>query len=152
MKRDKYGYLQKTVQPGVFTLWQEVPIEVCEFTDLGIKVAIGDEYAGLVYGKELHGDYEIGQKLKAYIKCVRADGKIDVSLQPKQNTSLFDTADHILGKLKASRGSMPFNDKSAPEDIRAEFKVSKKLFKQAIGRLYKQGKITITDQGIELVK
>lgn len=147
-----YKHLQTTVEPGVFALWQEVDVEVYEFTDLGVKVAIDDEYAGLIYGKEIHGEYEIGQTLKAYIKCVRADGKIDISLQPKQNTSLFDTADYILGKLKAARGTMPFNDKSAPDDIRKEFNVSKKLFKQAIGRLYKQGKITITDQGIELVK
>lgn len=151
MKRDKYEHLEKTVEPEVFTLWQEVDIEVCEFTDLGIKVAIQNKYVGLVYTKDVHGEYEIGQKLKAYIKCVRVDGKIDISLQPKQNTSLFGTADYVLGKLKAARGTMPFNDKSSPEDIRKEFNVSKKLFKQAIGRLYKQGKIKITDQGIELV-
>ena len=100
----------------------------------------------------MYGDYHEGQKLKAYIKLVRTDGRIDVSLQPPQGRHVFSTTDKILEHLKAVGGKSGLNDGSSPEDIRNEFHVSKKVFKQAIGRLYKEHKIKITDTGIELVK
>jgi len=150
--KNNYEHLKETVGPGVFTQWQEVDVEIYAFTDLGVKVAINDEYTGLVYGNQIYDDYQEGQKLKAYIKCVREDGKIDVSLQPKQGRHIFSTTDKILEHLKAAGGKSGFNDESSPEDIKNEFQVSKKVFKQAIGRLYKQHKIKITDKGIELVK
>lgn len=149
---NKYAHLKETVLPGVFTQWQEVEVEIYAFTDLGVKVAIDDEYTGLIYGNEMYGDYHEGQKLKAYIKFVRTDGRIDVSLQPQQGRHVFSTTDEILEHLKAVGGKSGLNDGSSPEDIRNEFHVSKKVFKQAIGRLYKQHKIKITDTGIELVK
>ncbi len=150
--KNNYEHLKKTVGPGVFTEWQEVYVEIYAFTDLGIKVAINDEYTGLVYGNQVYDEYQEGQKLKAYIKCVREDGKIDVSLQPNQGMHVYSTADKILEYLKAAGGKSGFNDKSSPEDIKNEFQISKKVFKQAIGRLYKQHKIKITGKGIELVK
>ena len=150
--KNNYELLKEIVEPGVFTQWQEVDIEIYAFTDLGVKVAINDEYSGLVYGSEVYGDYHEGQKLKAYIKLIREDGKIDVSLQPKKGSHVFSTTDKILEHLKAVGGNSGLNDKSSPEDIKNEFHVSKKVFKQAIGRLYKQHTIKITDTGIELVK
>ena len=150
--KNSYEHLKETVESGVFTEWQEVDVEIYAFTDLGVKVAINDEYTGLVYGNQVYGDYQEGQKLKAYIKFVREDGKIDVSLQPKQGRHVFSTTDKIMEHLKAAGGKTGFNDKSSPDDIQNEFQVSKKVFKQAIGRLYKQHKIKITDKGIELVK
>ena len=150
--KNNYEHLKETVEPGVFTLWQEVDVEIYAFTDLGIKVAINDEYTGLVYRNQVYDEYQEGQKLKAYIKCVREDGKIDVSLQPNQGMHVYSTTDKILEHLKAAGGKSRFNDKSSPEDIKNEFQASKKVFKQAIGSLYKQGKIKITDKGIELVK
>lgn len=150
--RDSYQDLKETVGPGVFTEWQEVDVEIYAFTDLGIKVAINDEYAGLVYGNQVYEAYQEGQKLKAYIRFVREDGKIDVSFQPKQGRHVASSTDKIIEHLKAAGGESGFNDKSSPEDIENEFQVSKKVFKQAIGRLYKQGKIKITDKGIGLVK
>ena len=150
--KNNYEHLKETVGPGVFTQWQEVDVEIYAFTDLGVKVVINDEYTGLVYGNQIYDDYQEGQKLKAYIKFVREDGKIDVSLQPKQGRHIFSTTDKILEHLKAVGGKSGFNDESSPEDIKNEFQVSKKVFKQAIGSLYKQGKIKITDKGIELVK
>lgn len=150
--KDNYEHLKETVGPGVFTRWQEVDVEIYAFTDLGIKVAINDEYTGLVYRNQVYDKYQEGQKLKAYIQCVREDGKIDVSLQPNQGMHVYSTTDKILEHLKAAGGKSWFNDKSSPEDIKNEFQASKKVFKQAIGSLYKQGKIKITDKGIELVK
>ena len=117
-----------------------------------VKVAINDEYTGLIYGNQLYDEYQEGQKLKGYIKFVREDGKIDVSLQPKQGSHVLSTTDKIMEHLKAAGGKSGFNDKSSPEDIKNEFQVSKKVFKQAIGRLYKQNKIKITDKGIELIE
>ena len=150
--KNNYEHLKETVGSGVFTQWQEVDVEIYAFTDLGMKVAINDEYTGLVYGNQIYDDYQEGQKLKAYIKFVREDGKIDVSMQPKPDSHIFSTTDKILEHLKAAGGKSGLNDKSSPEDIKNEFQISKKVFKQAIGRLYKQHKIKITDKGIELVK
>ncbi|MFZ5564466.1 MAG: type I-B CRISPR-associated protein Cas8b1/Cst1 [Thermodesulfobacteriota bacterium] len=150
--KNNYKHLKETVGPGVFTRWQEVDVEIYAFTDLGMKVAINGEYTGLVYGNQVYENYHAGQKLKAYIKFVREDGKIDISLQPKQIRHVASITDKILEHLKAAGGKTGFNDKSSAEAIKKEFRVSKKVFKQAIGRLYKQHKIKITDKGIELVK
>ncbi|MDD5747370.1 MAG: type I-B CRISPR-associated protein Cas8b1/Cst1 [Candidatus Omnitrophica bacterium] len=151
MKKD-YSNLKETVGPDVFAKWQEVDAEVYAFTDLGIKVAINDEYSGLVYKNEVYAEYRKGQKLKAFIKCVREDGKIDVSLQPDKGRHVFSTTDKILEQLEKAGGKLRFNDASSPEDIKNKFQISKTVFKQAIGRLYKQRRIKITDKGIELVK
>ena len=150
--KNNYEHLKETVGPGVFTEWQEVDVEIYAFTDLGVKVAINDEYTGLIYGNQVYEEYQEGQKIKGYIKFVREDGKIDVSLQPKQGIHVLSTTDKILEHFKAAGGKSGFNDKSSPEDIKNEFQVSKKVFKQAIGRLYKQNKIKITDKGIELIE
>jgi predicted RNA-binding protein (virulence factor B family) len=150
--KNNYEHLKETVGPGVFTEWQEVDVEIYAFTDLGVKVAINDEYTGLIYGNQVYDEYQEGQKLKGYIKFVREDGKIDVSLQPNQGMHVYSTTDKILEHLKAVGGKSGLNDESSPEDIKNEFQISKKVFKQAIGRLYKQHKIKITDKGIELVK
>ena len=150
--KNNYEHLKETVGPGVFVQFQKVDVEIYAFTDLGIKVVINDEYTGLVYRNQVYDEYQEGQKLKAYIKCVREDGKIDVSLQPNQGRHVYSTTEKILEHIKAAGGKSRFNDKSSSEDIKNEFQVSKKVFKQAIGSLYKQGKIKITDKGIELVK
>ncbi|MFH1063432.1 MAG: type I-B CRISPR-associated protein Cas8b1/Cst1 [Candidatus Omnitrophota bacterium] len=151
MKKD-YRHLKEIAEPDVFKKWQQVDAEIYAFTDLGIKVAINDEYTGLVYGNEVYADYHKGQKLTAFIKAVRADGKIDVSLQPDQGSHVFSTADKILEQLEQAGGKLRFNDTSSPEEIKNKFQISKTVFKQAIGKLYKQRKIKITDKGIELVK
>ena len=150
MVRD-YDYLTERVEPDRFSRWEEVDLEIYAFTDLGMKVAINDEYSGLVYGNQVYEHYEEGQKLKGYILGIRADGRIDVSLQPDKGRHVHSTFEKILKHLKDCGGKSKFGDKSPPEDIKREFQISKKVFKQAIGGLYKQGKIIITEEGIELV-
>ena len=145
-------YLKETVEPGVFEKFQEVEVEIDAFTDLGMNVAINDEYVGLVYRNQMYDEYHEGQRLKAYIKCVRKDGKIDVSLQPHQAANVYSTVDRILEHLKAAGGKSRFNNNTSPEEIRDEFHVSKKVFKQAVSKLYKQRRIKMTNEGIELVK
>ena len=150
--KNNFDYLIEHVEPDEFSRWEEVDLEICAFTDLGFKVAINDKYAGLVYANQVYEQYHEGQKLKGYITGVREDGRIDVSLQPDKGRHVHSTFDKILNHLKVSGGKSKFGDKSPPEDIKKEFQVSKKVFKQAIGGLYKQGKISITKEGIELVK
>ena len=148
---NNYDYLIEHIDPDEFARWEEVDLEIYAFTDLGFKVAINDQYTGLVYNNQVYEKYEEGQKLKGYITGVREDGRIDVSLQPDKGRHVHSTFDKILKHLEDSGGKSKFGDKSPPEDIKKEFQVSKKVFKQAIGGLYKQGKIKITDEGIELV-
>ncbi len=145
-------YLKETVEPGVFAKWQEVDAVVYAFTDMGMKVAINDEYTGLVYKNEVYAEYKLGQALKVFIKLVRDDGRIDVSLQSYQGRHVFSTTDKIFEQLQAAGGKLDFNDSSSPDEIKNKFNVSKRVFKQAIGKLYKQRKINITEQGIEIVK
>lgn len=147
-----YSYLKEVVDPGVFKEWQEVDGVIYAFTDLGMKVAINDEYTGLVYNNEVYNDYQIGQQLKVFIKLIREDGRIDVSLQPRQGRHVMLITDEILNALEAAGGKLKLNDGSAPDEIRSKFNISKRVFKQAIGVLYKQRKIKITDTGIELVQ
>lgn len=150
--RDNYEHLKETVELDVFKKWQEVDLVIYAFTDLGMNVAINDEYMGLIYRNQIFDNYKEGQKLKGYIKLVREDGKIDVSLRPNRGKYIFSTSDKILEHLKESGGKSVFNDKSSPEDIKREFQVSKRMFKEAIGKLYKLRKIIITNNGIELVE
>ena len=147
----EYDYLIETVDYNTFTRWEEVDLVVYAFTDLGMKVAINDRYTGLVYKNQMYDFYEEGQKIKGYITGIREDGRIDVSLQPDKGRHVHSTFDKILEHLNKVGGKSKFGDKSPPEDIKREFQVSKKVFKQAIGGLYKQGKIMITKDGIELV-
>jgi predicted RNA-binding protein (virulence factor B family) len=147
-----YEPLKDTVESGVFAPWQEVDVEIVAFSELGITVTINDEYTGLVYGDQVYGRYQRGQRLKAYIKCVRDDGKIDVVFQPQQVTHVRSASERVLAHLEETGGSSWFNDKSSPESIRREFQVSKKVFKQAVGRLYRDGKIKISADGMELVE
>ena len=78
--KKKYEYLIEQVDPNEFSRWEEVNLEICSFTDLGIKVAINEEYAGLVYEDQVYQEYQVGQKLKGYVTGIRDDGRIDVSL------------------------------------------------------------------------
>ena len=146
-----FEHLIEHVDPDEFARWEEVDLEIYAFTDLGFKVAINDQYTGLVYNNQVYEKYEEGQKLKGYITGVREDGRIDVSLQPDKGRHVHSTFDKILKHLKDSGGKSKFGDKSSPEDIKREFQISNKVFKHAIGGLYKQGKIIITKEGIELV-
>jgi len=151
MKED-YSQLKLEVEAGVFKQWQEVDAVVYDFTDIGVKVAINNEYSGLAYKNEVFTKLCLGQKLRAYIKCIREDGKIDVSFQPQEGEHVSQAADKIFQILKESGGKLLCGDKSSSEDIREKFEISKKVFKKAIGALYKQHKIKITDSYIEIAK
>jgi len=120
-------------------------------TDLGYKVIINHTYAGLVFHDEVFDKITLGQDLTGYIKPIRPDRKIDVSLQPIGHRSIEPNAQKILEHLDSNNGFVPLNDKSDPEKIQETFGISKKLFKKSIGGLYKQRLISIDADGIRKV-
>ncbi|MCY1633763.1 CvfB family protein [Marinifilum sp. D737] len=131
----------------------EVDILIGKRSELGFQVLINDDALGMVYKNEVFGHLKIGDQRKAYIKKIRPDGKIDVSLQQQGYANeVPKSGQQILDLLKEEEGFIPLNDKSSPEDIYYTLKMSKKNFKKAIGLLYKQKLITIEDTGIYLVQ
>lgn len=131
---------------------EEVDLIVSHITDMGINVIINGRHKGLLYKDEVYQDLRTGDRLKGYIKSVRPDNKIDVSLQKAGVESIEPNAEKILEELKESRGFLRLNDNSHPEDIKTVLKMSKKAFKKAIGSLYKQKLIEIKEDGIYLIK
>jgi len=129
---------------------QEVDLLVVERTDLGFKAIIDGRHWGLIHKNELFKFVRSGMREKGYIKEVRADGKISLSLQPVGQAARDDLGERILAALREAGGSLALSDKSPPEAISREFGVSKGNFKKAIGGLFKQGLITILDDRIEL--
>ena len=130
---------------------QKVDLLIYDFTGLGIQALINEEYSGMLYANEVFEELEIGDRREGYIKKIREDGKIDLSLQKQGYGAVKDSTEGILDLLKKSGGFLPYHDKSDPDDIQKVFKMSKKTFKKAIGGLYKEGKIKIDEKGIYLV-
>lgn len=130
---------------------EEVDLLVWQKTDLGFKVIINNRHGGLVYRDRVFRDIHTGDRLKGYIDNVRKDGKIDVTLQPTGKRQTAEFGETLLQYLKDNGGACDLGDKSAAEDIYSRFGVSKKVFKKAVGDLYKKRLITIGDNGIKLV-
>jgi hypothetical protein len=122
-------------------------------TGLGFTVLINDEFEGLLFRSEVFQELEEGMEVTGYIKNIREDGKIDVSLRPQGFRNVIDSdVEKVLTKLKDSReGFLLLTDKSSPDSIRFHMKMSKKAFKKAVGNLYKQKLIVIKEDRIELV-
>lgn len=131
--------------------FNEVEIMVTHITDQGANVIINGLHKGLIFHETIFEDIRSGDRLKAYIKKIREDNKIDVVLQPQGYRSIEPNANYILDELKATGGFLPFNDKTDPETIKNELGLSKKSFKKAIGSLYKDKQIVIKEDGIELI-
>jgi len=134
-----------------FEVGQKVSLIIADKSDLGVKAIINDTHWGMLYENELFQPVRKGQKLDGYIKQIREDHKIDLSLHQPGYGKVESLTDKILTKLKANNGVLMLSDKSPPEAIYATFGVSKKVFKQAIGALYKDKLISIDKSGIRLV-
>lgn len=128
----------------------EVQLLIWQKTDLGFKAIVDNAYAGLLFDDEIFRDLHSGDRVTAYVKQVRPDGKIDLSLQKKGQKAVVDFSDTLLQHLQTNGGSSPLGDKSPAEEIYAVFGVSKKVFKKAVGDLYKRHLITIQPDGITL--
>jgi len=131
---------------------EEVDLFICYKTDLGYKTVVNNSHWGMIYKNEVFQRLHIGQQLKGYIKIIREDLKIDISLQQSGYQRVDNISQSILKTIKDLGGSIAVTDKSPPEDIYSLFGVSKKTFKKAIGALYKKKLITIDTNGIKLVQ
>ena len=130
---------------------QEVNLLVWQKTEMGFKVIIDNCYPALVYDDQVFKYIHTGDCTKGYINTVRPDGKIDVTLQPTGRQQTLDFAATLLQYMKDNGGHCDLCDKSDAEDIKRRFQVSKKVFKRAVGDLYKQHLIALTDNGLQLV-
>jgi len=137
-------------QPPDYDEGDAVDLIIFDRTDLGYKALVNNAHLGMVYKNEVFQKLFIGQQLKGYIKKIRDDHKIDLSLQQSGYQRVDDISRTILNALKSHGGRIAVTDKSPPEDIYALFGVSKKTFKKAIGALYKKRRITIDANGIIL--
>ena len=125
---------------------------VWQKTDLGFKVIIDNKFGALLYDNQVFCDLHTGDRVTAYIQHVRPDGKIDVTLQRSGQLAVNDFSQVLLDYLNENQGSTVLCDKSPAEEIYEVFGVSKKVFKKAVGDLYRQRLIEISDRGIKLVK
>lgn len=129
----------------------EVDLLIWQKTDLGFKVIIDNNFAGLVYQDQVFKQIRTGERMRGYIAAVRPDGKIDVTLQPTGRRQTADFAETLLQYLETHQGFCDLGDKSDAEDIKRRFQVSKKVYKKAIGDLYKRRLIMIEKDGIYLL-
>lgn len=129
-------------QPVEFLIWQ--------FTDLGAKVIVNHRYPALLYRDELPAGATAGQHLTGYVKRLREDGKLDVTLRKVGAEGVADARQVILNALEKQGGSLPLHDRSSPAAIQQALGMSKKTFKKAVGGLYKDGLVTLTNDGVRL--
>lgn len=130
----------------------EVDLLVWERTDLGYNVIVNQYHKGLVYHNEIFKNISVGDRLKGYVKKIREENKLDISLEKLGVEKFEPLSQRILDTLKAQGGFLPLHDGSSPEAISAELEMSKKNFKKTIGNLYKKGIINLEENGIRLVK
>ena len=141
-------FLSRTKPP--YETDEEVDIIVWRRTDLGWKVIVNGNHSGLVFANEVFRDLKTGDRLKGYVKRVRTDGKIDIVLQRHGVAGDDDSSMRLLSAIEAQRGFLPLNDNSSPDEIYSMLGMSKKAFKRAAGKLYKQRLIIIDDDGLRL--
>ena len=130
----------------------EVDLLVYHKSEIGYSVIINGEHKGLVFNSDVFKELNIGEKLKGFIKNIREDNKIDVTLQAVGYDNFNDSnVDLIYNTLVENNGELALTDKSSPEAISLQFGISKKAFKKALGSLYKQRKLSISPKGIKLL-
>lgn len=128
----------------------QVQIIVSRFTEMGVEVIINNKHKGLIYKDELFEDLKLASHHIGYIKKIREDQKIDVSLHALGYKAIEPAAQRVLDELKTNNGYLALGDKSDPELIKSTLNLSKKSFKKAIGALYKEKLISIEQEGIRL--
>ena len=126
---------------------------VYEFSNnFGAFVAVDDQYSALIPHYEDHSFLRIGDVIEARVTEVKPDGKLNLTLREKAHLQMDKDAEHVLEVLEEYAGVLPFNDKASPEIILREMKMSKGAFKRAVGHLYKERKIEITEKNIRLLR
>lgn len=138
--------------PPTYEAGEEVEALIWKPTPMGWKVIINQKHTGLLYQNQIFQELHTGERLRAWVRGVRDDDKIDLSLQPLGYRQMIDPAEAtILKALHNHNGFMPLTDRSTPELIAFELQMSKKTFKKAIGALYKQQRIVLLPDGIKLL-
>jgi uncharacterized protein len=130
---------------------EEVELLAYRKSDLGWVMIINSAHTGLLHDSQVFRDIKVGDHLKGFIKTIRPDNKMDIVLGKPGYQKVEDETEKILRLLKENKGTLPYNDKSAPEDIYSFFGMSKKTFKMTLGALYKQRKIEIDEKGIKMI-
>lgn len=145
----KYNnYLEKDFSK--LSLNQKVKLLVREKTMLGYKVIVDNLYDGLIFHNEVFEDIAVGDEKVGYVKVLRNDGKLDISLQPIGDKGDSFASEKIIKTLKDEGGSMPFTYKSSPEEIQKTFGLSRKAYKRALTKLIEEGAIVLHEEGIAL--
>ncbi len=147
MRLDRF--LDKTPPP--YDHGQPVTLIIANETPLGCKAIINHQHWGLLYHTDLAFPLVPGQQVEAFIRSVREDGKIDLSLDPMGYQRVRPLAQQILAILESGGGYSPYDDSSSPEEIRDVFQTSKKAFKQALGTLFRERRIRFEKPGIRLI-
>ena len=130
----------------------EVALVVLQKTDLGYSVIINHAHKGLIFDNEIFQEIRVGDRLNAYVKKIRDDQKIDISIQPIGFRKFNDSNSELIYKtLVENDGFLAVTDKSSPDEIYTQFGISKKAFKKSLGALYKQKKVDIQPDGIKLI-
>lgn len=139
-----------TADPAELKPGDEVEAWVYNETPLGYQVLLNKQYSGLLYENEVFEPLRIGDKRQAWVRKLREDNKLDISLKPFGKEGMKSDREKVLEKLKEGGGHLPLGDKSEPEEISRKLNLSKKAFKRAIGMLYKEQLISISDKEIHL--
>lgn len=137
--------------PHHYEKGQQVDLIIEEHTHIGYKAIINGQHWGVIYDDDLFKPVRYGQRMKGFIKLVRPDGKINLSLQQLGYGKTDDLGKRIMHLLEEHDGYIAANDKTSPETIKRLFSCSKKAFKLSIGRLYKERRIAIEEGGIRLL-
>jgi predicted RNA-binding protein (virulence factor B family) len=141
-----------TAQPTDFEKGQPVDLQIAGRTDMGYKAVIDRRAWGVLYHNEVFQKLQQGQRIMGFIKNVRSDGKIDLSLQKPGYEKVLDQSENIKAVIQAHGGFLDVTDKTSAERIYSLFGISKKTFKKAIGALYKAQRISLEKDGIVLTK
>ena len=146
-KVDKYLYSDRPP----YKHGDAVDILIWQKTDLGFKAIVDNHYQGLIYEDQIFQPLHTGDRMTAYVDHIRQDNKIDITLQPTGRRQTEEFSEVLLRYLQENEGHCDLGDKSPSELIADRFKVSKKVYKKAVGDLYRRRLITISDNGIDLV-
>lgn len=136
--------------PPDYSPYQPVKLLISEETPLGYNAIVENTHRGLLYRESLARPLKIGERLDGYVRSIRPDGKLDLTLDRVGIQRIASITEQILEALRAAGGRLPYSDKTSPEEIREAFGASKKAFKQAIGTLYRKRLIHIEPGGIQL--
>ena len=146
--------IEKRLQNEDLTIAEgdEVQLLIYQKTEMGFSVIVNNKHKGLIYNNEIFKKIKIGDKLIGFVKKIREDNKLDISLSRIGYDDTIElNYDIIIYKLEQNNGFLPLNDKTSPEEIYAQTGMSKKAFKKVVGALYKEKKIELFSDGIKLL-